>query len=233
MVLVASVLSFLWWALRGFPVAPNYESVYGSPFPCPDVDEEWDEDTVVSSIEDEDNTVPMPFRRFKVLPLPARLVVMRTEGYTERKIAEGVYTEVEPLFNRDGYYYDRKYREVFFERDGKAYLLNNETLDTFEVEMYMLEPPMHPDGIKALQYILTIRGLVGYEKRRYRNRLYLEMFKLQFRKSRMQSRLEAKRLWAEIAEEIEKAEQMLGKVYSVTQESVEPTPQPIDLAVEA
>lgn len=84
-------------------------------------------------------------RRYKVLPLMTPFTYERSlwKSCVEDK------SKIEPIFNRDGMYMDRKLRKYWIEVNGEAWLYND--FEWWQFELNVLGTPyLHPDTIKAL-----------------------------------------------------------------------------------
>ena len=109
--------------------------------------------------------------RYKVLPVPqffenikwqnesfADDEVQRTESQVltlvEIQLFDEGFTKIEPVFNRDGWYFDRQTKKCWYEWKGTAWTTGKD-LEQFQYELRQLGLPTFTSAeIKAIQVLL-------------------------------------------------------------------------------
>lgn len=95
-------------------------------------------------------------RQFKVLPTPRWLEY--SDRNTNCKETLSYYERIEPVFNRDGWYYDRLSRSAWYEFGGRAYRCPNS--DDFLFELRSLcasERPLPAAAMSAIEVLAAYR----------------------------------------------------------------------------
>ena len=106
-------------------------------------------------------------RRYKVLPnkLGPRMEFLYDDaekGFVE----EGVWTQIDPIFNRDGWYYDRKTKRSWYEFKGRAFTKDH-TERQFLYELNMLDHEiLSEEEVRAIETLLVM-GACGPEAKKH------------------------------------------------------------------
>lgn len=92
-------------------------------------------------------------RRYKVLSLPS-WAKPRKDPMFERSFLASIsrYNPIDPVFNRNGYYYDRMAKRAWIERDGKAWVASASSFE-WDLKYNDGEPRLESrvyDAIKVL-----------------------------------------------------------------------------------
>lgn len=130
-------------------------------------------------------------RPYKVLSLPS-WAKPRKDPMLERSFLVSIrcYNPIDPIFNRNGYYYDRMAKRAWIERNGKAWVTSASGFE-WDLKYSDNEPRLEPRVYDAIEVLIEAKltdsrlWVLYYLERQARNRRQrrIDTFKLMKRAS--------------------------------------------------
>jgi hypothetical protein len=145
--------------------------------------------------------------QYKVLQIPNFFKTLDLYNYEEKSYRELVqeelprYVEITPVFNRDGWYYDRIAKIAWYEYNGMAWI--NDRTDDFLYELQCLNARwLNKDEVKAIKTLIVY----GSCPKSLYEIMYQHELNTQHRNICRNSRCYAEKFWKEIKEKRTKNE---------------------------